>query len=202
MLSLPLSPCSCCRAKDNRYQLDTCTNPLLQDTTTAADTSSNAIATDFCPQPPSVAIDDQYSSAPSGSLDDAGVYVAERLLQLSSEFDVYDFSLRYQVGVGEREKEGGREGEKERGMEGGREGGRREGREGGRRERGTRTEWERIQCISSYNVYTYTCTFIFSLFSLYSHPRLVLSSTQQAPLTPPAAVRTALNKPVPSSLTS
>ena len=138
----PLSPCSCCRAKDNRYQLDTCTNPLLQDTSTAADTSSNAIATDFCPQPPSVAIDDQYSSAPSGSLDDAGVYVAERLLQLSSEFDVYDFSLRYQVGVGEGEREGERKGGREGGRKGERDGGRKGEREGGReeRERGIRTE--------------------------------------------------------------
>ena len=133
MLSLPLSPCSCCRAKDNRYQLDTCTNPLLQDTTTAADTSSNAIATDFCPQPPFVAIDDQYSSAPSGSLDDAGVYVSERLLQLSTEFDVYDFSLRYQVGVWEK-REGGREKRREEGREEGREGGRKGGREERERE--------------------------------------------------------------------
>ena len=34
---------------------------------------------------------------PTGPLDDVNVYVAELLLDLSTEIDVYDFSLRYQV---------------------------------------------------------------------------------------------------------
>ena len=93
-------------------------------------------------------------------------------------------------------RKGGKEGGEKGGMEGGREGGEKGGREGGERE-------AQGQSGRGNNVYppTYTCTFIFSLFSLHSHPRLALSSTQQAPLTPPAAVRTTLNKPVPSSLT-
>lgn len=49
---------------------------------------------------------------------------------MSSEFDVYDFSLRYQVGVGER-----REGGREKRREGGREERRKGGRERGGREK-------------------------------------------------------------------
>ena len=37
------------------------------------------------------------SVPPTGPLDDVNVFVAERLLDLSTEIDVYDFSLRYQV---------------------------------------------------------------------------------------------------------
>ncbi|XP_019855200.1 PREDICTED: ATP-binding cassette sub-family A member 3-like [Amphimedon queenslandica] len=89
----------CCRAKDYSYSISTCTNPYVQDTATRSDTSANAIATDFCPRPPAVSIDEMLNPVPpTGPLDDVNVFVAERLLDLSTEIDVYDFSLRYQGG--------------------------------------------------------------------------------------------------------
>ena len=78
----------CCRAKENR--LETCTNPFHSN---GAERSADG----FCPFPPSVSIADQYNGPPTGPLDNINVLVAEHLLRKSSEVDVFDFNLRFQV---------------------------------------------------------------------------------------------------------
>ena len=80
---------SCCTATSK--QPDTCTNPALQ---------NQQIGLIDCPYPPSISISDfANGSTPSGPLDDINVYVAEQILIVSSQFNIYDFLVRFQVMV-------------------------------------------------------------------------------------------------------
>ena len=81
--------------------------------TTATDASTS------CPSLPPVEVDDENLVGP---VDDMNVFVAEHLLDVSDNFQIFDFFLRFQVI--EREGERG-------GREGGREGGRDRKRERG-----------------------------------------------------------------------
>ena len=80
------------------------TNTLASTCTTFTDASTS------CPSLPPVEVDDENLVGP---VDDMNVFVAEHLLDVSDNFQIFDFFLRFQV----IEREGGREG----GSEGGRE---------------------------------------------------------------------------------
>ena len=82
-----LSLFSCCSATSS--QPNTCTNPALQ--------NQYSVSVD-CPYPPSISISDfANGSTPSGPLDDINVYVAEQILIVSSQLNIYDFLVRFQV---------------------------------------------------------------------------------------------------------